>query len=412
MRTYAFQVSLAALLIASTLAPAEEPAGILATLSVEAGKYERTDVSVGVDLPSSINAFRPLRLVEVKDGEKVPTAAQVEPGKPPRLWWVLSGKTPAGATRRYELAYGEPVHAASVEMDLGPERLDVSLGGQRVFSYNHAHVIPPKSIKPVFIRSGYIHPLFSPSGKLLTEDMPADHHHHKGIWFPWTKTKFEGREIDFWNLGDKTGTVQFAGFESIESGPVYGRFKALHEFVDLTQPNGGKVALNEIWDVRLWATGGPKAGLWVFDLASTHRCATESPLLLLEYRYGGLGFRGAKEWDEDNYVLLTSEGKTKKDGHGTRARWCAQSGSIDGKWSTVVIFCHPSNERFPENMRIWDKGGAFFSFSPVQAGDWTFKPGETHVFRYRFYVHEGKLDKDIAERAWADYAEPPQVKLN
>ena len=144
--------------------------------------------------------------------------------------------------------------------------------------------------------------------------------------------------------------------------------------------------------------------------AAAQRCATESPLLLEKYRYGGLGFRGPKEWKDANYDLLTSEGKTKADGHGTRGRWCAQSGKVGGAPWTVTILCHPSNERFPEHMRIWESGGAFFSFSPVQAGDWTFRTGETHTFRYRFLVHEGPIDRDRAERAFAEFAEPPQVR--
>ncbi|MHC4464140.1 MAG: 3-keto-disaccharide hydrolase, partial [Planctomycetota bacterium] len=39
------------------------------------------------------------------------------------------------------------------------------------------------------------------------------------------------------------------------------------------------------------------------------------------------------------------------------------------------------------------------------------EPGEDHVFRYRLYVHEGKIDVADTERIWRDYAEPPKVTL-
>ena len=39
------------------------------------------------------------------------------------------------------------------------------------------------------------------------------------------------------------------------------------------------------------------------------------------------------------------------------------------------------------------------------------EPGKDHVFRYRMYVHEGKVNVADAERIWHDYAEPPKVKL-
>ncbi|MFQ6928189.1 MAG: DUF6807 family protein [Parabacteroides merdae] len=43
----------------------------------------------------------------------------------------------------------------------------------------------------------------------------ADHYHHFGLWYAWTKTTFEGNEIDFWNLHKKQGTVRFRNFEHV-----------------------------------------------------------------------------------------------------------------------------------------------------------------------------------------------------
>lgn len=390
---------------------AAEPGALLAEIAVDSGESARLDTPVGVALPVSIDPFQPLRLEAVQEGERRAVPCQVEPGSPTKLWFVLDGETPANTTRKFALSVGVPVQKDGIQLDLSATTLDVKFSGARVFSYNHGHVVPPPGVRPEYIRSGYIHPLFSPSGKLLTEDFPADHHHHKGIWFPWTKTEFEGKAVDFWNLGSRQGTVQFAGFDSVEDGPIYGRFLARHEHVHLDRPDGPKVALDETWDVRIWNVGGPEAGLWVWDLESTQRCASDSPLHLKKYRYGGIGFRGAREWKGDNYVLLTSEGKTKENGHTTRARWCAQSGSIDGQWTTIVMMSHPENYRFPEPMRIWASGGAFFNFTPIQLDDWDLEPGNDYVFRYRFFIHEGKIDPERAERAWQDFGAPPRVTL-
>ena len=51
------------------------------------------------------------------------------------------------------------------------------------------------------------------AGRVITGDYPPDHIHHHGVWFAWTKTEFEGRHPDFWNMGDGTGTVEFAARE-------------------------------------------------------------------------------------------------------------------------------------------------------------------------------------------------------
>ncbi len=414
----AFQRTLiGTLLVAVALAPycanASESSP-LALVSVEAGDRDRMDTPVAVTLPQTLRAFGDLCLIETTNASRTLVPLQIEASEPPKLWFVLRGKTKANSARRFELCRGPGITTAGVRMQLTPKTLDVTMGGERLFSYNHRHVVPPKGIKPDYIRSGYIHPMFSPSGELVTEDFPDDHLHHKGIWFPWTKTEFDGHEVDFWNLGKNQGTVQFAGFEGFENGPVYARFRAKHQFVDLTQGPSGKVALNEIWDVRVWNVGGPAPsgkGYWLWDITSQQSCASDSPLHLKAYRYGGFAFRGAEEWDGDNYVLLTSEGKTKENGHTTRAKWCAHSGAVEEKWSTVVILCHPKNERFPEPMRIWAKGGAFFNYTPIQQQPLDLKPGEVHRFRYRLFVHTGPIDKAAAESVWQDFAAPPVATL-
>lgn len=384
----------------------------LADITVTIGDHVCMDTPASVTLPPAINGFRHMHMIESRDGKASPVPIQVEPGKAPKLWWILSGRTEPGTTRTYQLFRGNPVKAAGVDFRMDADGLTAAFQGQSLFTYNHAHVIPPSSkIAPAYIRSGYIHPMFSPGNKLLTEDFPGDHYHHKGIWAPWTSTKFEGRDVDFWNLKKKQGTVQFAGYEGIENGPVYGRFKAKHQFVDITQPNGGKVVLDEIWDVRIWAVGGPKAGYWIWDITSNQVCVADSPLHLNNYRYGGMGYRGPKEWKGDNYIVLTSRGDEKKNGHAQQSRWCAHSGAIDDEWSTVVMMCHPGNERFPEHMRIWPGGGCFFNYVPIQKQAMDLNPGEKHRFSYRFFVHQGKIDKEKAERVWQDFAAGPKAVL-
>jgi hypothetical protein len=401
---------------------AEPPAKI----TVEAGARTRIDtlVSVSLEAISDVLAHRPIGLMEIRGSERVATASQIEPGNPPRLWWVLSGTTPAGSRRVYELVArlgegasrsgeGGSPQVSGIEVTKNDSFLEIQAGDKKVLRYNHALVPPPEGKSPLFTRSGFIHPLWSPSGAILTNIHPADHIHHLGIWMPWTKTKFEGKEVDFWNLGDGKGTVRFVKFISTTSGPVYGSFQSEHNHIALKTDANEKVVLKEVWDVRVYNIGGPEKGYWLWDFVSTQRCATDSPLYQMEYRYGGFGFRGAAQWEGENAMYLTSEGKTRKDGHGTRARWCDMGGAIEGKWAGVTVMSNPQNFRHPEPMRIWPEfeNQVFFNFAPSQLGDWVMEPGKDYVFRYRLYVHEGKVDVNDAERIWRDYADPPNVKL-
>ena len=379
-----------------------------ARVTVAAGVYERNDTPVCIGVGKSVRGGQ-IRLEEIKGAQRLPVAAQIESGPRPRLWWILAGKTAAGAKRVYELtaAKGAPAEGITVKQD--DKVLEVSLGKAKVLRYHHAVMPPPAGANKKYSRSAFIHPLWSPAGAVLTEIHPKDHLHHMGLWNPWTKTKFEGRDVDFWNLGAGKGTVRFVKFASKISGAVFGEFRTIQEHVDLSAPGGEKVALNEQLDVRVWNVGGPKKGFWLVDYTTTQRCASSSPLLLAKYRYGGFGFRGTSQWKEGNSDYLTSEGKTRKDGHGTSAKWCIVHGTTGDGPAGVLFMSHPKNRSHPEPMRIWPKGDVFFNFCPIQKEAWTLEPGNDYVLRYRLYVFSGKLAAKAAEGLWQDIANPPKV---
>ena len=407
------------LTILSTGALAAEP---LATITVEAGPYARTDTPVSISLATVPQAVAglPLSLQEVRGAERVTIPAQIEQGSTPKLHWIVSGTLPAGQTRTYELVPGTARAERVVKASQDDKVLAVSVGDDKVLQYNHAMVPPPENMgnvpesrRSLYYHNAFIHPLWSPKGNVLTDIHPPDHIHHLGIWMPWTHTKFDGKMVDFWNVGDGTGTVRFSKFLSETTGAVYGGFQSEQDHVALKTSKGEQTILKEVWDVRVYNVGGPEAGYWLVDFKSTQRCVADQPLIQDEYRYGGLGFRAARQWKGENAANLTSEGKTRIDGHGTRARWCDSAGSIDGQWEGVTFFSNPKNFQHPEPMRLWPNpnDNIFFNFCPSLAGPWEMKPGEDHVFRYRIYVHEGKPDVEQIERIWRDYAEPPQVKV-
>lgn len=410
----------------------------LARITVDVGDYTRFFTPVSLDLsgvPGLGFANDRFELVEIQGSRRIVTRVQFEPGSPPKLWWILSGKTEAGSKRIYELErynllrdvvmYGD---ADDIEAIKNDSVLQIRReGGYKILNYNYAIVPPPaiedmgekyKQTRDLYYRSGFIHPLWSPTGSVLTNIHPKDHYHHIGIWMPWTKTKFEGKDVDFWNLGAGQGTVRFNKFLSTTSGPVFGGFQAEHDHVALQTDDGEKVVLKEVWDVRVYNVGGlnadgPGTGYWLWDIVSSQRCVADSPLLLEKYRYGGFGYRGAAEWKGEKAAYLTSQGRTRKDGHATRARWCDTAGVSDGQWKGITHFSHPDNFRHPEPMRIWPEfeQEVFFNWAPVQLDDFELKPGKDHIYRYRLYVHEGKVDVENTERLWNDYAHPPKVEI-
>ena len=112
--------------------------------------------------------------------------------------------------------------------------------GNKILQYQHNINPAPKGQSKLYERSGFIHPVWSPSGAVLTRARPADHYHHVGIWAPYTKVEFEGRTFDCWNLKKGEGTVRFAKILSQHEGQVFTDLKVLQEHVDFKAPKAKK----------------------------------------------------------------------------------------------------------------------------------------------------------------------------
>jgi hypothetical protein len=390
----------------------------IATLEVEAGNLDRVNTIVGATLDHvTMEPESNLKLVEVRKQNKVATPMQVRQDASGRkLWWIMEGVTKAGQKRVYELVKEDVTETGKIVKTVKDDSvLVVYSNGNPVLQYYHETILPPVGIDAAYRRSGFIHPLWSPLGAVLTTIQPKDHFHHYGIWNPWTKTVFEGDTIDFWNLGDKQGTVRFSGFSSIYSGPVYGGFKAVHEHVVL-KDNQSKVALNEEIDVVVWNQPvGRKVHLW--DFTSTLSCASTSPITLKEYRYGGFGYRATEEWTNKNSKILTSEGRDRKTADGSVARWVFVSGTTLKGTAGILFMGYPTNYNYPEPLRVWpenannNRGDVFINFSPTKNKDWHLEPGKKYVLRYRMMMFDGELTSEDAERYWQDFANPPVVKV-
>jgi hypothetical protein len=372
---------------------------------IAAGDVDRRESAIFVDLPNGADGIQQLR---DSDGNSI--AVQMDRKRQASF---IIPFLPRGATKSYQLVARKPETAADiVQVTRTGGKLKISNGGKAILDYQaEASDLPREDIKPLFRRGGYLHPVTTPSGKVVTDDYPPNHIHHHGIWFPWTKTEFEGRSPDFWNMGLAKGKVDFSSLGESWSGPVHGGFVTRHRFVDLTATEP-KVALNETWEVRVYKTGMSGKAAWIFDLVSTQECASSSPLILPQYYYGGLGFRGNWQWNgKDKTFFLTSEGETDRvKANETRGRWCHIGGTVDGQLTGIAILCHPDNFRAPQPMRL-HPSEPFFCYAPSQLGQWEITPGKPYISRYRFVVHDGPPDKTELDRLWNDYAHPAEVRF-
>lgn len=391
-------------LIMSFVSSAQKVATFEVELPVSTNELD-IPVSIDLDKYTSLSGSS-LILKEINGNASTSIPFQVDNRT---LNWVIRNGNKK--KHSYQLIKGEPHKFDEIHLEKKNGALTARYSNQNLLRYQFETVYPPAGIDTNYKRSAFIHPLWTPHGQELTRIQPPDHYHHYGIWNPWTHTLFENDTIDFWNIKGKQGTVRFAKFNSIVNGPVYAEFEALHEHVVFKKDGSEKIALNELQKVRVYHPA-KKSDYYIVDITSTMTCATQSPLLLLAYRYAGLGWRATEAWDKTNCEVLTSEGKTRKDTDGSKARWCIVQGNLNDDYGGAVLLSYPANYNHPEPLRIWDenanggRGDMFANFSPTKDKDWLLEPGKTYVLKYRLVVFNGKMDAVKAEAAWRYFANP------
>ncbi|HEX5025688.1 MAG TPA: PmoA family protein [Agriterribacter sp.] len=398
--------------------------GLLTTNAQTIATLTLTDVQNNIGAPVSVNLDAittlpsdQLILREIKDKASGDIPFQIENGTHRFLWWMVK-KEGTSNKRVYEIVRTNAASSMAVTplaLATDQKRVVITNAGKNVLQYNFGTHYPPAGVDSAFKRSGFIHPLWSPSGNILTRINAPDHYHHMGLWNPWTHVLFEGREIDFWNLGDKKGTVRFDHFISKNSGSIYAGFRALQQHIAFNIPSPGmeKTALDEVWDIKVYNTG---AGVYLIDFTSSLNCATDSAVILEEYRYGGFGFRATEDWNNANSTVLTSDGKNRKEADASTARWCMIDGDLQSGHSGIVFMSYPANYNYPEPMRVWPedankRGDVFFSFSPTRNKDWPLYPGKNYILKYRMMVFDGKITTQQADEAWQSFANPPEITI-
>jgi len=374
-------------------------------VTVEAAAADRRETIVSFAVPAVARGWQRL---ETEAGQVIPFQADGE-GKG---WFVLD-ELKAGATKTFRLKAGEAA-AAVVTAKIDGALVQLAVGGKSVAAYQTTPSIPPEGVAAHYAHGVYLHPVFTPAGRLVTADYPPDHKHQRGIFFAWTKTQFEGRAPDFWNMGKadnkNTAVTEFIAVDRIWSGPVHGGFASRHRFVDRLglEP---KIMLNEEWTVTVYAVGASGGRAWLMDFVSRQECAGTSAVKLLKYHYGGLGVRGAAAWDPVEAVtFLTSNGDERTRGDASKANWVHMGGQLQGAPAGLAVLIHPANFRSPQPLRL-NPNNPQLCVAPSADGDWEITPGQPYISRYRFVLADGPANKVELERLWVDYARPPVVKV-
>lgn len=292
---------------------------------------------------------------------------------------------------------GRTVVAQSLSAERSSEGIEVSEGSSKVLFYQ----IRPKSRDGKYERSNYVHPLYSLTGEVLTEDFPDDHPHHHGVFWSWHQIIHKGERIaDGW-------TSENISWEVVRSTPRVRRktIRLDNRIIWKSVLADGQRTAVVREDSRIIVhSGTPDYRIIDFDIRLVPLVehlkigGSDDPK-----GYGGFSWR-IKLPDDIRFIS-----SVKDVGARTTAvdagPWLDFHGSFAGDGhpkSGVAVYSHPDNPRRPQPWILRkEKSMQNLAFPGRDAID---LPGDGLRLRYRMIVHNDNVDRDKLEELYQAYS--------
>jgi hypothetical protein len=301
--------------------------------------------------------------------------------------------------------------AEQLELIETDSKIEIRSGGRPLLFYNKVSPVAPDGIDAVYERTGFLHPVCSPSGKTVTASFPFDHPHQQGIFSAWVKTKYGGRELDFWNLAKGTGRVVHQRVIDTFSGEDGAGFVV--DLLHRSEHESGLDILSERWTVNAVPTDGT---FHCFDLETKQKALTELPLTVEKFHYGGVAIRGPVAWltakDSDLNAANNTErefagftnsfGSERLKGNHERPDWVTMWGSIGDEPVSITVLCGESSFRAPQATRLHPTK-PYFCFCPCVNGSFTIDRQNPYEAAYRFLVTDSKPKREWVQERWQEY---------
>lgn len=258
-----------------------------------------------------------------------------------------------------------------------PSSLKLWEGERPVFTYNHG-VIRHADAPADRARSSYIHPLYGLDGEVLTDDFPADHWHHRGLFWAWPHVEVEGKAMDLWMLkGIRHEFSRWLERRATAEGAV------------LELENVWRTEERSVMTERV-RVEVPPAGAEgrILDLTFTWT-PVDRPVRLVGAEgksYGGLTLRYAPG---TNTVITTPLGSGPEDLYMKPLPWAdlTRDWTASGRRSGVAILIPTDHPDYPPTWLTRHYGVLCLGWPGVEGR--TFLPGEPVRLRYRLWIHRG-----------------------
>ncbi len=277
---------------------------------------------------------------------------------------------------------------AQLSMQKSDEGILITEAGQNVLLYRTA---PGNSGGPC-TRCNFIHPLYGVNGGVLTENAPADHPHHRGIFWAWHQIIINGEQIaDQWELNHFAQEVVEFEFMKQRNGKVVLKTE-VDWLSDHWKKDGVQVPyIREFARMEVWPTVGKMRRI---DFEIRLKALEEGVQLGGsddEKGYGGFSVRMALP---DGIQFAGPNGKVEPQNEAVFSPGYVNiSGDIeaDGGKGGIIIVDHKDNPGYPQSWILRSKGSmqnaVWPGREPVEIST-----SDPLVLKYSLLVYSGRLN--------------------
>ena len=252
-----------------------------------------------------------------------------------------------------------------------------------------------ESPKPCF------HPVYTPSGGLITEYRPDDHTWHTGLYFGWVHvndTNFWGGS---WYLPEQGKYVPVPASHGVQRHDGFTSVPPLENGVAIEEEltwldRGDHPVIREKRRFDFLETAAARGCLWLIDAVMTPIAGEITLGASRAARYSGMVLRMGPPFADAFHT--SGSGRS---GHesimGKRDRWVAAAGARGGM---VVMMDHPGNLRHPVP---WFTRRNLLGTGPLMEGDLVLRASDRLHLRYGFLVLDDVLDRREIEALYRAY---------
>ncbi len=264
--------------------------------------------------------------------------------------------------------------------DAGDGRMELLESGRPALTYNYGPQLKPGAPENRR-RCCYVFPLYTPAGVSLLDDFPADHYHHRGVFWSWPIVETGGGRYDNWMTF--TASHRPAKTPLVSSDAAGARLEAWNFWV----ADGKDIVLERARLLVLPAQGSSRE----LDVELTWE-ATGAPVTLKGSAekgksYGGLSVRFAPR----EGTIVRADGEVlRRDEDLTPRRWAELEAVYGGKRAVLRVTSDEQNPGAPHQWCLRSYGfiGASFPGRTAAVDRHILEPGKPLTLRFRVRVSD------------------------